>query len=108
MSEVAIKHTNVNNNNAAEKPTWMNEILVCMRPVLSLLGKNSYSAYNRDEESWEIPFELISGETSDIIVLFDVKTHHTFFMLSLQTLNGLEVELREPSFLANCSMKSSR
>lgn len=30
-----------------------------MRPVLSLLGKNNYSTYNR-EESWEIPFELIS------------------------------------------------
>jgi mitogen-activated protein kinase kinase kinase 13 len=55
VSDVAIP----NKPNVNEKPSWMNEILVCMKPVFSLLGKST-TAYNRNEETWEIPFELIS------------------------------------------------
>lgn len=43
--------------------SWVDGIFNCMKPVLSLIGKNNmHEARMRNVDDWEIPFEIISGE----------------------------------------------
>lgn len=45
--------------------SWVDGIFNCMKPVLSLIGKNNINeARMRNVDDWEIPFEIISGEKS--------------------------------------------
>lgn len=45
--------------------SWVDGIFNCMKPVLSLIGKNNiHEARMRNVDDWEIPFEIISGEKS--------------------------------------------
>lgn len=54
---------NVNGFGHGSKPVgWMDGILGCMRPVLSLIGKaNVIEKGVKQQEFWEIPFEAITN-----------------------------------------------
>lgn len=40
---------------------WMDGLLGCMRPVMSLLGKSNVADLKQKLEEWEIPFESITN-----------------------------------------------
>lgn len=40
---------------------WMDGLLGCMRPVMSLLGKSNVTDLKQKLEEWEIPFESITN-----------------------------------------------
>ena len=43
------------------KQTWVDSVLTCIKPVLGLINRDFHSLDDvRGDNSWEIPFEIIS------------------------------------------------
>jgi hypothetical protein len=73
-----------------DKQNWMESVFGCIKPVLSLIGRDFNSLNDirtRGDEDWEIPFEIISGKKS-LRKLKGMQFQIFYFFLDLEWLGS--------------------
>lgn len=60
-TEKQIETTEIPSKKNENKQSWVDSVLTCIKPVLGLINRDFHSLDDvRGDNSWEIPFEIIS------------------------------------------------